>query len=307
VIVGPSGEVQLANRRAQELLDGADAFATEAVEKALSGEGTSHGRAELTRAGEPLIVEYVSAPVRDVRGEVIAAVLTFQDVTERDLRERTQREFVTNAAHELQTPIAAIASAVQVLKAGAKDDRKTRDRFLDHIDDAVARLDRLMRALLVLARAQSREEAPRHEVIELRPLLDSVAAALRPGRVPVVVACPPDAAVIANRPLLEQALVNLGSNAVKHSRGRVVLGARSQNGRVQIDVKDSGPGIPPSEKQRVFDRFYRVAERDGNGFGLGLAIVREAVAALSGELELDSTPEGTRVSIRLPGARVRRT
>jgi PAS domain S-box-containing protein len=308
VIVGPDGEVQLANTRAQELLEGVpDALAAEAVKRALRGEGTAHARAEVERGGERLLIEYASTPVRDARGEVVAAVLTFQDIAERELRERAQRDFVTNAAHELQTPLAAIASAVEVLKAGAKHEAKTRDRFLDHIDNAVQRLDRLTRALLVLARAQSRDELPRREMIPLRPLLESVASALRPATVPVLVACPAEIAVIANRPLLEQALVNLGGNALKHSRGRVVLSARRQKSLVLIEVADSGPGIPPSERKRVFDRFYRGGEREGDGFGLGLAIVRDAVVALSGELELESSTDGTRVSIRLPGARVRRT
>jgi signal transduction histidine kinase len=101
--------------------------------------------------------------------------------------------------------------------------------------------------------------------------------------------------------------VNLGGNALKHSRGPVELGVRRRDGRVFIDVIDSGPGIPPSEQGRVFERFYRVPGRKDGGFGLGLAIVREAVDALKGELELDTSPSGTRVSIALPGARVRKT
>jgi two-component system phosphate regulon sensor histidine kinase PhoR len=307
VIVGPGRELQLANKLAQELVGGADAFAADAVARALQGEETRRAVAEVERGEDVMLVEYATTPVRDATGDVVAAVLTFQDVTERELRERAQREFVTNAAHELQTPLASIASAVQVLKAGAKDDTKSRDRFLDHIDTAVDRLDRLTRALLVLARAQTREEAPRHEVIQLRPLLQEVASALRPSPVPVLVTCASDTAVIANRPLLGQALINLGGNALKHSRERVVLSARRVDGRVLIEVVDSGPGIPPSEQPRVFDRFYRVGEREGDGFGLGLAIVREAVDALNGELELESSPSGTRVSILLPGARVRRT
>jgi two-component system phosphate regulon sensor histidine kinase PhoR len=307
LIIGPGRKVQFANRRAQELVDGADTFAADAVARAFEGEETRGAVTELEQGEDVLLIEYTTTPVRDADGEIVAAVLTFHDVTERELRERAQREFVTNAAHELQTPLAAIASAVQVLQAGAKDDPKSRDRFLEHIDTAVNRLDRLTRALLVLARAQTRGEAPRQEVIQLRPLLQEVAAALRPSAVPVIVTCASDTAVIANRPLLEQALVNLGGNALKHSLERVVLSARRIDGRVLIEVTDSGPGIPPAEQPRVFDRFYRVGEREGEGFGLGLAIVREAVDALNGELELDSSPRGTRVSILLSGARVRRT
>jgi signal transduction histidine kinase len=306
VIVGPDGEVQLANQRAEELLARAEAFATDAVDRALQGEKTS-GRADVERGREKLVVEYAATPVRDASGEVVAGVLTFRDVTERELRERAQRDFVTNAAHELQTPLAAIASAVQVLKAGAKNDVMSRDRFLDHIDTAVNRLDRLTRALLILARAQSRQEPPREEVIAVRPLLEGVASALRPTIVPIMVTCAKETAVIANRPLLEQALVNLAGNALKYSRSRVVLGARPVDGRVLIEVTDSGPGIPHSEQQHIFNRFYRLGSREGDGFGLGLAIVRDAVEALNGELELDSSSKGTRISILLAGARVRGT
>jgi two-component system phosphate regulon sensor histidine kinase PhoR len=307
VIVGPSGEIQLANRRAQVLLEGANAFAAEAIESALRGETTIGSRTHLERGDNVLLVEYSTVPVRDPGGGVVAAVLTFQDLTERELRDRAQREFITNAAHELQTPLAAILSAVQVLKAGAKDDAQTRDRFLDHIDNAVDRLDRLMRALLVLARAQTRQEEPKHEVIQLLPLLEDVASALLPATVPMTVNCKPETAVITNRPLLEQALINLGSNALKHSRGPVTLSARRDDGRVSIEIVDTGPGIPASEQARVFDRFYRVRDGRDEGFGLGLAIVREVVDVLKGEIQLDSSASGTRVSIRLPGARVRKT
>ena len=217
-------------------------------------------------------------------------------------RERAERDFVTNAAHELQTPIAAIASAIQVLQAGAKENEADRDRFLDHIEAACARLDRLTRALLVLARAQAGHERPPAELVEVEPLLQTVAGALPPGAA-ITVACPEDVAVIANKPLLEQALVNLGANAVKYTKGRVLLSAEQNDGRVRLHVRDEGSGIDASERPRVFERFYRGrGERDG--FGLGLAIVAEAVQALDGELELESGDDGTRVSISLPAASI---
>jgi signal transduction histidine kinase len=141
-------------------------------------------------------------------------------------------------------------------------------------------------------------------VIAVEPLLQSVAATIT-GR-EVIVRCAPDVAAIANRALLEQAISNLGENAVKYTDGEVVLAAEHANGRITIHVVDHGPGIPPSYRAHVFERFYRTGE-EGKGFGLGLSIVRAAVDAIGGELELDSTPKGTRVSIGLPGARVRST
>lgn len=224
------------------------------------------------------------------------------DVTAQEHRERAERDFVTNAAHELQTPIAAITSGVQVLQAGAKENEADRDRFLAHIEAACARLDRLTRALLVLARAQAGQEDPRAELVEIEPLLRSVAAALPPGA-KVDVSCSPGLAVVANRALLEQSLVNLGMNAVKYTTGGVRLAAERDSGRVLLEVRDEGTGIDADERHRVFERFYRGAGA-GDGFGLGLAIVAEAVKAINGELHVDSTKGGTGVSIRLPGATI---
>ena len=88
---------------------------------------------------------------------------------------------MTNAAHELQTPIAAITSAIEVLQAGAKERRADRDRFLAHIERATDRLARLTRALLVLARAQTRDESPRQELIEVEPVPRSLAECSPPS------------------------------------------------------------------------------------------------------------------------------
>lgn len=233
------------------------------------------------------------------------AILVLADVTERERRERAEREFVTNAAHELRTPLAAITSAVEVLQAGAKELPDDRDRFLESIERQSARLGRLTHTLLTLARAQTHEEAPRLEPLELRPLLDEIAAALepRPG-VKVAVECPPALFVLADRALVEQALLNLAANAAKHTeQGRIELAAESvATGSAVVEVRDSGPGIAPADQERVWERFYRGRGRDADGFGLGLAIVRQAIRVVGGNVELESTPgKGTvvRVTLRL--------
>jgi two-component system sensor histidine kinase TctE len=162
---------------------------------------------------------------------------------------------------------------------------------------------RLTRALLVLARAQTREEQPRLAAVELKPLLDEVAASTRslPG-VDVHVRCDEGLYVAAQPDLLEQALANLAGNAAEHTQlGDIVIAAAGDgNGSVRIEVRDSGPGVPASIRGRVFDRFYRPSPTNGDGFGLGLAIVRQAVRAQDGTIELDDTPDGgTRVTIEL--------
>ncbi len=234
------------------------------------------------------------------------ALLVIADVTAQERRHRAEREFVANAAHQLRTPVSAIASAIEVLQGGGKEDPETRDRFLAHLDRECNRLVRLTRALLLLARAQALAEAPAVEVVPLRPLLVSIAHALRPGEgVEVRVECPLDLAALTNRDLLEQAVGNLGENSAKYTRaGEVILCAEKIRGsRVRIVVSDTGPGGKFAEGG--FRRFYRDPDAEGEGLGLGLAIVDETMRVLGGELHIESDEGGTRAAVTLQAATVR--
>src|SRR5262249_20148535 len=152
------------------------------------------------------------------------ALLVVTDLSERRRRERVEREFVANAAHELRTPLATISGAVEVLQAGAKEDPETRDRFLAHIEREAKRLGRLTQALLVLARAQTREEPPRLEAVELRPLIEDVMSGLSVGDRPLEIDCPDGLRVLAERDLAAQALANVAGNALKHAgNGKVTI------------------------------------------------------------------------------------
>lgn len=239
------------------------------------------------------------------RGRSKNVILVVTDVSVRERRERAEREFVTNAAHELRTPLATITGAVQVLQSGAKDDPAERDRFLAHIEREAARLGRLTNSLLVLARAQTREEAPNLAPVELQPLLEAIVEDVQPpDDVAVTVSCPAGLEVLAERDLVEQAISNLTANALQNTqRGRVEIAARQlPGGSVALEVTDTGNGIAPERQDRIFDRFYRPDGRDPRRFGLGLAIVRQAVAALGGRIELESAVgTGTTVRITLAG------
>jgi two-component system, OmpR family, phosphate regulon sensor histidine kinase PhoR len=325
LIIDDEGELQLANRRAEELLGLSAAelaislrdglwtvrdqqgvpiprFERAPARALATGEPRYNQRVELELPGARRFTFEGSAVPVALEDGGSAAVVTFQDVTAQEQRERAERDFVTNAAHELQTPIAAIMSAIEVLQAGAKHSEVDRDRFLSHIQAACARLDRLTRALLVLARAQAGDEEPRGELVEVERLLRAVASAL-PHEAVVDIVCPRDVAVIANRSLLEQALVSLGANAVKYTKGGIVLKAERNGGRVRLEVRDEGAGIEPNARAHVFDRFYR-GEDQREGFGLGLAIVAEAVRAMNGELALETSDAGTSVSIMLTAASI---
>src|SRR5439155_24204482 len=117
----------------------------------------------------------------------------------------------------------------------------------------------------------------------------------------------PDLAATVNRDLVEQVLRNLSENAAKHTReGRVALRAYAVGSTLHLEVEDTGIGMTADTQRHVFDRFYRGKDRDAEGFGLGLAIVRQSVRSLGGQIDLDSAPgRGTRVRIVLQRARVR--
>ncbi len=232
------------------------------------------------------------------------AIVVMTDVSQEERRERAEREFVTNAAHELRTPLQTILGAVEALESGAKDEPDDRDRFLAHIAREGQRLARLTHALLVLARAQTREEGVHPEPVELRPLLEGIAETVtpRPG-VHVEVKCPPDLRAATERDLAEQVLANLAGNAANHTEaGEIVLAAAAVGERaVAVEVRDTGNGIARDEQERIFDRFYRGDGQHARGFGLGLAIAREGARVLGGRIEIRSrTGEGTTARLVLP-------
>ena len=235
-------------------------------------------------------------------------MIVLDDLSEEERRELAEREFVTNAAHELRTPLTTIIGAVEVLQTGAKDDEAERDRFLAHIAREAERLARLARALLTLARAHAGQERPRAELVEIGVLLHEIAEDVRPhDGVAIQVEAPEVLDALLNRDLLEQAVRNLAENAAKHTReGRIVLRAYELGQNLRVEVEDTGVGMSAETQRHVFDRFYRGQDRDAEGFGLGLAIVRQAVRTLDGRVELDSAPgKGTLVRIELERVRLR--
>jgi PAS domain S-box-containing protein len=295
-----------ANWREVEIydLDG-DRLAPErfpAVRTLATGESVERERLEVvTRTGR-VLVEVDTAPVRNAKGDTVGVIVVFEDVTTAERLRRAEHEFVTNAAHQLQSPLAGIVSAIEVLQAGAKDGPE-RDVFLGHIERESQRLAGLARALLVLARVQSGVESPREEIVALCPLLGEIAGSLRTADgVDIEISCPEELAVLTNRELVEQALLNVAENAAKYTTvGRIVFSGQRVEGAAAISVADTGPGISECDQQLILDRFYRGVLTGANGFGLGLAIARSAMDAVGGELSIESmVGSGTVVTLRVP-------
>ena len=235
------------------------------------------------------------------------ALLLLHDITAEERRRRAEQEFVTNAAHELRTPIAAIASALEVLEDGAHEVPADRELFLGHIKNETDRLARLVAALLLLARIQTGQETPSLELVEVAPLLADVAESLEPNRdVSLQVACDSHVAALADPELLRQAVWNVAVNAIRYTaRGDISLEARDLGRISEIEVRDTGTGMSAETLSQAQDRFFRARRRSGDGFGLGLPISIAITNALGGKLSIESEPDvGTRVRLHLPSARV---
>ncbi|HKB21175.1 MAG TPA: ATP-binding protein [Gaiellaceae bacterium] len=307
VVDAPSRRVLTVNEQAHELLGTIDeipAFDDDSpLGRALDGSTVVSERVEYVKpSGSRCVLSVSAAPVRDRAGRIAAAVSIFEEVTQREARDRAEREFVTNAAHELQSPIAAITSAVEVLQAGAKD-TPDRDLFIEHIERQSQRLVRLTTALLTLSRAETDVEEPRTEVVDLYAMLSAIADRAEPAEdVSLTVDCPHELALVANRELLGQVISNVVRNAEKYTDdGSIRIEAELHEGGVEIRVVDTGIGISREALPRVAERFYR-GETSKDGFGLGLSIVQAALDVMGGALRVASPGlgQGTTVTMSLP-------
>ena len=227
-------------------------------------------------------------------------LIVVRDLSESRRLEANQQRFLANAAHELKTPITAILGAADLLLTEEDDDPGVRERFLTHIRSEAERMQRLSETLLQLAQTGWDRRDPDIEEVDL---LD-VAARVAERMEPLADSSWSDLSVegeggraIADEGWLEQALLVLVSNALKHSEkgGRVRLRAEGSN----IAVQDEGAGISEEDLPYLFERFYRGSNSEG--FGLGLPICKELVQRMGGEIHLESEEgEGTTVEVRLP-------
>ena len=243
-------------------------------------------------------LEVNAAAVLDRDGAHAGAILVFHDVTLIKQLERTRTEFVANVSHELRTPLSLIKGFVETLLGGAADDPASRVRFLQTIEKQTDRLTFLIEDLLTVSRLESGQIALNFQSVELRPevqrVIDDLRSRVQDKTVTVANEVPPRLTARVDGERLQQVLLNLVENAIKYGRpsGQVVVGGRDVSAKkVELFVRDDGPGIPPESRERVFERFYRVdraRSRDTGGTGLGLSIVKHIVQAHGGEVWIQS-------------------
>jgi PAS domain S-box-containing protein len=237
-------------------------------------------------------------------------VYALQDVTEEHALEKTRSDFVATASHELRTPLAAVYGAVRTLR---RDDVELSDydrtQFLEMIESEATRLARIVDQILLAGQLDA--DAVDLELTECDP--EQVAAGvIESAEMHLPESISLDLDVDGAQPIncdenkLRQVLVNLVDNAVKYSPdgGRVELRVRSANGSCLIEVADEGLGIPPEERERIFEKFYRLDPQQTQGVGgsgLGLYISRELVERMDGRLRVESEPgKGSRFTVELP-------
>jgi two-component system phosphate regulon sensor histidine kinase PhoR len=239
-------------------------------------------------------------------------VIVLRDVTDEHQLERIRDDFVATAAHELRTPIASVYGAVRTLRRGdVALEPETAERFLAMIETESDRLGRIVDQIVTSAQLGRGELTLAAGDCDLRAVCESVVAAVEPWRpenVTLSLAGDAELPVRCDDGRLRQALLNVTENAVKYSPdgGHVELRLADGPDRVRIDVRDEGIGVPNAERDRIFEKFYRLdpsMSRGVGGSGLGLYISRQLIEQMGGTIDVAANPGGGSVfTVELPRA-----
>ena len=255
-----------------------------------------------------------AAVITNSAGEREGTILVFHDLTRLKQLENQREEFVANVSHELRTPLSLIKGYVETLLDGARNNPEVAERFLKIIERNTQRLDFLIQDLLTISALESNRMKLDLAPVNLFSLAEKVLGDLSSKAEAKTISLAnelPELTANGDVNRLDQVLANLVDNAIKYGRanGRVVVGGKKlDDGKLEIFVRDDGPGIPTEAIDRVFERFYRVDKarsRDQGGTGLGLSIVKHIVQAHGGEVWVESeTGKGATFFFTLPEAQL---
>jgi signal transduction histidine kinase len=242
-------------------------------------------------------------PVPSSRDEIAALADTMNEMLARiEAGHTAQRRFVGDASHELRSPLATIISALEV--AVAHPEVLDKELAAGTLIPEAHRMQALVDDLLLLARADERGLAINPEDVDLDDLAAEAAQRLRRETSLDVRTELAPTRLVGDSAALSRALRNVLDNAARHASSRVDVEVASRDGEAMVSIADDGPGIPAADRDRVFDRFVRLdpdRSRSGGGAGLGLAIVREIVAAHNGTVTIGDRPGGgTAITIQVP-------
>ncbi len=230
--------------------------------------------------------------------EVTGCLLVMHDVTEIRKLERVRSDFVANVSHELKTPLTSIKGFVETLIEGALEDKENARHFLQIIQEHTDRLNNLINDLLDLSYLESKGIRLESQSFELKKPVEKILGGFRvqiqKKSLDVKNEIPPRISLKADLAKIEQVFTNILDNAIKFNRekGSIRIYSQELDGKIKVIVEDSGPGIPPIDLPRIFERFYRVDKarsREMGGTGLGLAIVKHIVDLHGGTVGVEST------------------
>jgi two-component system, OmpR family, phosphate regulon sensor histidine kinase PhoR len=239
------------------------------------------------------------------------AVIVLHDISELRRLERVRQDFVANVSHEFKTPLTAIQGFAETLLGGALEDEKNNRRFLEIIRDHAVRLGRLTDDLLKLARIEAGKLELEFHPVALADIIESCATTSQLKATQRNITLQVDSPfnlpqVQGDASLLREVLQNLLDNAVQYTPqgGKVTLSATTQDSEAVVTVADTGIGIPLADKERIFERFYRVdaaRSREVGGTGLGLSIAKHIVEAHGGRIWVDSAVgQGSQFHFAIP-------
>ena len=263
-----------------------------------------HGEARAERGGR--VWQFDVSRILSGTAAVGAVLLAF-DITERETAEQNRREFTANVSHELKTPLQGIIGSAELLENGMVQPDDV-PRFVGHIRKEAQRLVTLIGDIIRLSQLDEGDEMPR-ETVDLLTLsqeaADDLTAAAEQKNVTISVTGE-STCVSGVRRLLYEVIYNLCDNGVKYNveGGSVTVRVGTEDGKAVVSVADTGIGIAPEHRERIFERFYRVDKshsKASGGTGLGLSIVKHAVQYHHGTVELQSEEgKGTTIRILLP-------
>jgi PAS domain S-box-containing protein len=316
VLVGEEGDVQVVNAAAESIfgISAARAVGRQAAD-VIEGWQQIARHVPVARAGETAVSGVLPVPREaaelwlsvaavDASG---ATVYTVRDVTDERKLDQLRSDMIAIVSHELRTPLTGALGAAQTLEARygtlADEDRLG---LVAMIREQAERLAKILDQILLTSQLDSDNLSAHLDTFDATDVLDAVVRAVAPAaRGRVVVAAPEGVVIRADLDRLRQVVSNLVDNAVKYSSGRVRLEVERREFYARIVVCDDGPGIPAPERDRVFDKFFRLdpAQRSGvGGTGLGLYIARELVERMGGRIGLLARERGAAFFVDVPAA-----
>jgi two-component system phosphate regulon sensor histidine kinase PhoR len=323
ISVDNQGRIQRLNKTASALLDASELLSKDRhfhdviehpelrqfIENALRSSEPLSSMVSVKKESA-LIFEVYSSILRSESADSNGRLIVLHDMTRIQRLENIRRDFVANVSHELRTPITSIKGFVETLLDGAMHEPESLQRFLGIIGKHSERLHSILSDLLTLARLEAGDEmsldvAPAKVAGIVALVVESCSREAAQKQIAISNEVSPQDQAAVNAGLLEQALVNLVSNAVKYSQvgARVAVRSEVVGEMTRIDVVDTGPGIDRAHLPRLFERFYRVDQgrsREMGGTGLGLAIVKHIAQLHGGRVEVYSElGKGTTFSLYL--------